>query len=124
MPQKPGGPRFLRSRPHNVNGRKRAVPAQSVAARLDQSLVNRLEEEAEKRGVTISDVIRARLEESFAAPPGVSKEQLARLEVEIRQTRLAVARGFEALFRALDNPKGFSLEDSLQFVRTKLREGL
>lgn len=100
-----------------------------VAVRLEDELVEKLEAAARAKKRNLSDEIRERLtaslEPSSPTPLGaLGNTEFEALSNQIHASHLALARGFEGVFRALADPDGLDLDEALEFVRTKLRQRL
>lgn len=101
------------------------MPARPIAVRLDEDLLELVETAAKAKNVSMSEEIRDRLLSSFEEGKGGSGNQdFDVLSAQVHATHLAVARGFEGVFRALAEPDSFDLDEALVFVKRKLREGL
>lgn len=105
-------------RPEKVRRRSKA-PTRSLAVRVDEGVAERLEEQALRAGVNLSDYLRAVLSahlERYAAVP----ERLDEIADSVRMVSDNLALAVEALFVVTTNGNPVSREEAAQWVEQNL----
>lgn len=101
---------------------------QPFNVRLDLDVIARIRDAAEAKGTTASDYARDLVELALGKDDEGELHELrlrvAKLEQEVRLTRLSIARGFEAVLLALATDTPSPTAAAVEGFKAKLREGL